>query len=276
MGFKKGLCALIFLAVAFCLGGCGKKKEAAAADAAATQSARPAIPTGEMVFVPAGEFIMGTNDTSSKGYPEHKVNLKAFLIDKFEVTNYEFLEFAIKNKYAGEGAKTGQDWRLLATPDKALVPVVYITWNDANAYCKAAGKRLPTEEEWEKAARGPNGFKYPWGNEWVAGRSNTAETGMQKQLEIAEYNDVSPYGAYDMLGNVQEWTGSWYSSYPGAKKDPNSGEKFKVVRGISYHYKGEVAKLYDRTAFAPSSLYDFGCRCAKDATLEDEAKYSKK
>jgi formylglycine-generating enzyme required for sulfatase activity len=102
------------------------------------------------------------------------MNLPAFWIDKYEVTNYQMLDFSIKERYAGEGAKEGKDWRLYATPDRPLFPVQYITWNDANAYCKSVGKRLPTEAEWEKAARGPDGKAYPWGNDWIDNRSNTA------------------------------------------------------------------------------------------------------
>jgi len=270
MGFKKGLCALIFLAVAFCLGGCGKKKEAAAADAAATQSARPAIPTGEMVFVPAGEFIMGTNDTSSKGYPEHKVNLKAFLIDKFEVTNYEFLEFAIKNKYAGEGAKTGQDWRLLATPDKALVPVVYITWNDANAYCKAAGKRLPTEEEWEKAARGPNGFKYPWGNDEPTSEL-AVMNGNSTMPVCSKSKGNTAQGLCDMSGNVWQWVQDMYQdSYKGVPADGSAFEgtgSFRVIRGGSFgNYDASLLRADYRSRLAPGVRdLNFGFRLVRSS-----------
>ena len=153
-----------------------------------------------------------------------------------------------------------------------MFPVVYITWNDADAYCKAQGKRLPTEEEWEKAARGTEGFIYPWGNEWQDGMSNTYESGPGKAVAIGEFNDVSPFGVHDMLGNVQEWTASWYSSYKGnPKRDPKSGQTLRVVRGLASRYRGKMGHLYDRSAQQPNALYDFGCRCAKDATPEDVA-----
>lgn len=278
MVFRNGLAVFLFAAVLWGAIGCGKKKESedAQPEAAATEYEKPSIPTGEMVFVPAGEFTIGTNDKKSLGYPERKATLPAFWIDKYEVTNYEFRDFSINSNYAGEGAALGQDWRQFATSDKALFPVVYITWKDAETYCKSKGKRLPTEEEWEKAARGPNGFAYPWGNEWQDGQSNTSEAGLRVASAIGEFGgDVSPYGAHDMLGNVQEWTASWYKSYPGnPKQDPNSGETFRVVRGLSRAYKGKLARLYDRTAFPPKSLFDFGCRCAKDATPEDIAKFA--
>ena len=278
---KRFYCFLIMLALAICaLSACGKKGEKAygAKGEPAPEAAKLAIVPGEMVFIPAGEFIMGTNNKDSIAYPEHKVYLPAFWIDKYEVTNSQFLEFSINEGYTGEGAKEGRDWRLFLTPDKGLFPVVYITWNDAAAYCKSVGKRLPTEEEWEKAARGTDGRVYPWGNEWGEKRVNTYEFGPSKPTAIGQFgDDVSPYGVYDMLGNVQEWTASWYMTYKGnPKKDPNSGQKFRVVRGLSSRYRGRLGKLYDRSAYVPNALYDFGFRCAKDATPEEIARESQK
>jgi len=268
---KKAWRVIIVLAVIFGFSGCGKKKEEAE-----VAPAKPAITPGETVFIPAGEAIIGSdNDKASPAYPQHKVNVPAFRIDKYEVTNMEFLDFAINNKYEGEGAKEGKNWRLFATPDNGLVPVIYITWNDAQEYCKAAGKRLSTEEEWEKAARGPDGKAYPWGNDWIEGRSNTAESGNLKPMPIGKYEDVSQYGAHDMLGNVREWTSSWYNPYPGnAKKDPNAGKQRRVVRGLSPNHRGKMAHLWDRDAYPPAFLGDVGFRCAKDATPEDIAKNS--
>jgi formylglycine-generating enzyme required for sulfatase activity len=129
--------------------GCGKKSEEQQGETA--KPAKSVVEPGEMVMVPAGEFIMGSNvkGTDNKetvAYPEHKVNLPAFWIDKYEVTNFQMLDFAIKESYTGEGAKEGKDWRLFATPDKALFPVQYVTYNDAQAYCKSVGKRLPAAQ----------------------------------------------------------------------------------------------------------------------------------
>ncbi len=269
---KRGLAAFIVLAALCGLSACGQKNKQEESTATG-EAAKPAVVPGEMVLIPAGEFIFGTDNKENLAYPQQKINLPAFWIDKYEVTNSQFLDFSIKTGYTGEGAKEGKDWRLFFTPDKGLFPVVYITWNDANAYCKSVGKRLPTEEEWEKAARGPNGNAYPWGNEWIDGRSNTYENGPSKPVAIGEYNDVSFYGVHDMLGNVQEWTSSWYATYKGnPKKDPQSGQKMRVVRGLSSRYRGKVGHLWDRSAYVPTALYDFGCRCAKDATPEDVAK----
>jgi formylglycine-generating enzyme required for sulfatase activity len=265
------LAVFIVLVAILGLSSCGEKE--AEETEIAPEVTAPAIVPGEMVFIPAGEFIMGSNaDKNNIAYPEHKVDLPAYWIDKYEVTFKEFLRFSVDTGYTGEGAKGGQDWRLFATMDKALYPVVYITWKDAEEYCKYAEKRLPTEEEWEKAARGPNGNAYPWGNEWETNRSNTYESGMNGFVAIGQYDDVSFYGVHDMLGNAQEWTGSWYTTYKGnPKRDPKSGKQLRVVRGLSYLYKGKVGNLMNRSAQPPNALYDLGCRCAKDATPEDIA-----
>jgi formylglycine-generating enzyme required for sulfatase activity len=269
---KKGFFVIAALIITCGLNGCGKK-EVVEETQVASEPLAPSVVPGEMVLIPQGEFILGTEDKESIAYPKQKVRLPAYWIDKYEVTNLEFMKFSINNRYTGEGAKEGKDWRLFFTTDKEMVPVVYITWNDADAYCKSLGKRLPTEEEWEKAARGPNGNVFPWGNEWAEGKTNTYESGSQKSAAVGEFDDVSPYGARDMYGNVQEWTSSWYSSYKGnPKRDSKSGKTLRVVRGLSFRYKGKLGHLWDRSAQPPSALYDFGCRCAKDATPEDIAK----
>jgi sulfatase modifying factor 1 len=274
MLFKKGLVPVLVLVMVCAFSGCGKKGEEQQSET--TQPAKEEVNLDEMVLIPAGEFIMGSNIKGSDNketvaYPEHKVNLPAFWIDKYEVTNYQMLQFAIKEGYTGEGAKEGKDWRLFATPDKALYPVQYVTLNDAKAYCKSVGKRLPTEAEWEKAARGPNGYAYPWGNDWEEGRSNTAETGLFRSAAVGEFNDVSPYGVHDMLGNVREWTSTPFELYPG-NHEKNPGVGRFVVRGLSPNHKGKVVHLWDRDGMPAEYLGDIGFRCAKDATPEDEAK----
>jgi formylglycine-generating enzyme required for sulfatase activity len=274
MLFKKGLVSVVVLAMICAVSGCGKKAEEQQGET--TQPAKPEVNLEEMVLIPAGEFIMGTNikgpdNKETVAYPEHKVNLPAFWIDKYEVTNYQMLQFAIKEGYTGEGAKEGKDWRLFATPDKALFPVQYVTLNDAKAYCKSVGKRLPTEAEWEKAARGTDGRAYPWGNEWEEGRSNTAESGLLRPAAVGEFNDVSPYGVHDMLGNVREWTSTPFELYPG-NPNKNPGKGRIVVRGLSPNHRGKLVHLWDRDGYPAEYLGDIGFRCAKDATPEDAAK----
>lgn len=270
---RKYVLILIGILLLIGLGACGKK-ETAVTESETAAPAEPAYKPGEMVLIPAGEFTLGSSeDKNGPAAPQQKVNLPAYWIDKNEVTNSEFLDFAIKNSYSGEGAKEGKDWRQFFTPDKARYPVVYITWKDADAYCKAQEKRLPTEEEWEKAARGTDGRRYPWGDKWDASLTNAYESGIRQPTNVGTYQDVSPYGVNDMLGNVQEWTGSWYKPYKGStRKDEYFGERYRVVRGGSSRIYGSRAHLYDRSAYLPNSLYDFGCRCAKDASPDDAAK----
>lgn len=271
---RKVVFILSALLLILALAACGKKEEAKPTTETSSAPEKPAFTPGEMVLIPAGEFILGSNDDKeSSYYPEQKVKLPAYWIDKNEATNTEFLDFAVKTGYTGEGAKEGKDWRQFFTPDKARYPVVFITWNDAEAYCKSLGKRLPTEDEWEKAARGTDGRKYPWGNTWDATKTNTYESGLRDPNAVGKFPDTSPYGVSDMLGNVQEWTSSWYKPYKGTlRRDQWFGERAKVVRGLSARMYGSRGNLSMRSAYVPKSLFDFGCRCAKDATPEEAAK----
>lgn len=268
-------CSAILVLLVLFLGACAKKEATPAKEEAAPAPTKAAVVPGEMVLIPAGEFIFGeSDDKDNPAYPEQKINLPAFWIDKYEVTGKEMLDFAVETGYTGQGAREGKDWRLFVTAEKAYDPVVYITWDDAVAYCKWRGKRLPTEQEWEKAARGTDGRKHPWGNEWKIGLANTFEEGLRTAVAIGKYEgDVSPYGVHDMLGNVQEWTASWYKAYKGNTRSyPDFGEKWRVVRGASARFYGQRYPLWLRAASLPGSLYDFGCRCAKDATPEEVAK----
>lgn len=267
--------AVLLLAALFLVGCGGEQAEEQATEQAAVVEEEAAGPKpGDMALVPAGEFIMGSNEVKDpqvpddwRFYPEHKINLPAFYIDKFEVTNAEFLKFTAETGYVSEADKENKSWRLFFSPEKANYPVVNVTWNDAAAYAKWAGKRLPTEQEWEKAARGTDGRRYPWGNEWKAGAANTAEAGAKNPREVGRYKgDVSVYGVYDMLGNVQEWTASWYKAYPGNKhRSKYYGEQLRVVRGASSRHFGKLWPLWNREGWVPGALYGYGFRCAKDA-----------
>jgi formylglycine-generating enzyme required for sulfatase activity len=211
----------------------------------------------------------------SDEHPAHRVKLPLYFIDKYETTNAEYRTFA-----QNTGRKPPPDWNGGQTPDgKARHPVIHVTWEDANAYCLWAGKRLPTETEWEKAARGPDGLRYPWGNEFDETRANV--NGQVGNIsEIGHYEKGrSPYGSYDMTGNVWEWTADWYQPYPGNTYTSDKfGEKLKVLRGNSWAGLGhfppkihnEVKAHYSRAGYrlfmSPTGIVnDVGFRCAKSA-----------
>jgi len=237
-----------------------------------------------MVLIPAGEFYMGSDDIDSSGksqefgfnepwylpeQPKHKVFLNAYYIDITEVTNGAFKDWLRKSgKYTAEQIETIAQ-RLKMGADE--YPVNTVTWTKAQEYCYANGKRLPSEAEWEKAARGVDAREYPWGNEWHADYLNAGQNEANLAAVGSFPKGASPYGVLDMAGNVMEWTADWYEAYPGSRYvSPNYGHQRKVVRGGGWggigHY---VIPHYFRAAyrfnFAPDNAYnDVGFRCVKD------------
>lgn len=226
----------------------------------------------KMIVIPAGEFTMGSNNRLSDEGPEHKVILSRYSIDQFEVTNLQYKKF----NDATHG-RSPRHWRNRTFPaGKADHPVVYVTWNNAHDYCEWAGKRLPTDAEWEKAARGTDSRTFPWGDEFATENANTPV----RWQEIGQFGDTSPvgafekgkspYGVYDMSGNVWEWTESWYKAYPGNKTASESyGERYKTLKGgswfdCSFYKCGISAPVFNRSFFAKKVKNDsFGFRCAK-------------
>ncbi|MFH1725814.1 MAG: formylglycine-generating enzyme family protein [Elusimicrobiota bacterium] len=161
----------------------------------------------EMVRVPAGEFVMGSDAGNYNEKPAHKVFLDDYLIDIHEVTNFQFEQFVQATGYFPQGP-----WRRGYAPGEETHPVRFVTWHDARAYAKWAGKRLPTEAEWEKAARGAKGLVYPWGNDWkppLRGGDAADEPGPVGSSP----GRASPYGVLDMGGSVWEWVQDWYDRY---------------------------------------------------------------
>ncbi|RME72056.1 MAG: formylglycine-generating enzyme family protein, partial [Chloroflexi bacterium] len=224
-------------------------------------------PLTEMVEIPAGPFTMGRDDGPADEGPAHEVDLPAYYIEIFEVTNAQFAAFVEDTGYVTDAEKTGSSgWRAY-TQGKESHPVVKVSWNDAAAYCEWAGRRLPTEAEWEKAARGPEGFLYPWGNEWDPARANVKEAGYRGTTPVGSFADgASPYGVFDMAGNVWEWTADWYQPYPGnTTPDEFYGEKFKVLRGGGWFDEADQVLATNRSSTSPEAANDdIGFRCAGD------------
>lgn len=204
----------------------------------------------EMVLVPDGEFIMGlpSSEPGSERNPLRKVYLKAFYIDKLEVTNELYRKCvsaggckdpSLITDYAATVFEQGKRWYKEKRMEN--FPVVGLTWRQAGQYCEWAGKRLPLTSEWEKAARGTDGRKYPWGDEWNGRKANWDEDGkidgFRKIAPVGSFPDgASPYGAMDMAGNVREWVdglvlkgGSWYSN-PVTLRAGDPGHEYIVER----------------------------------------------
>jgi formylglycine-generating enzyme required for sulfatase activity len=235
----------------------------------------------EMIFIPPGEFLMGNGGrplAEGEGDPDetpaHHVYVPGFWMDRYEVTNAQYSKFVRATRY-----RLPKLWANGAyPPEKANHPVVYVDWYDANNYCHWAGKRLPSEAEWEKAARGKDGRHFPWGNLFDPKAANTPQYWLVKHqkgdtMTVGSFeNGKSPYGLYDMAGNVYEWTADWYMPYPG-NEVPNIhyGEKNRILRGGSWYdclsYGcGLSSPVYNRSRFNPEvKNKSFGFRCAKSS-----------
>ena len=215
-----------------------------------------------MVLVPAGEFLMGSDKLPNE-QPKHKVALKDFYIDTFEVTNEKYSRFCMETKHSFPMHL--REGKIPAGRENH--PVNELSYADAEAYCTWAGKRLPTEEEWEKAARGTDGRTYPWGSGWDQNLSNNRTSPYEDTLAVGSIpRGASPYGALDMAGNVWEWTSSWYKSYPGAATAFDETGKSRVTRGGAYFYSIELLRTSYRHALPPDDSSEYnGFRCAVDA-----------
>ena len=242
------------------------------------------------VLIPQGAFIMGTDIEPFYGTalansehakldeaPMHVRFLEAYLIEQYPVTNVEYAAFVqATNRPPPTHWKNGN-----FAPEDANLPVVHVSWHDSNAYAHWAGKRLPTEAEWEKACRGPDGRIYPWGNTFVPDEPESTET---SQILTASLTPVgtrpataSPYGVGEAAGNVWEWTADWYQPYPDPKRPTSkeaTAEKQKALRGGSWlEVRDGTAERYFRCAnrlHAPPdySARNIGFRCVREAPLE--------
>jgi formylglycine-generating enzyme required for sulfatase activity len=162
-----------------------------------------------MVMVPGGEFMMGSAGGSYDETPSHKVRLTAFLIDRHEVTNAQFERFLKASSYKVQGP-----WRRGYGANQGEFPCRYVTWFDAKAYADWAGRQLPSEAQWEMAARGTKNFTFPWGMQWQEGLSCSAMDVSAGPRKVGSFpKGASPYGCLDMAGNVWEWVNDWYDRY---------------------------------------------------------------
>lgn len=244
-----------------------------------------------MIAVPEGPFLMGSDRirTGAQNRPRHEVILPAFKIDKYPVTNIQYARFVAAQDY-----RAPLDWQQGRIPEgRELHPVTMVSWYDASNYCTWAGKRLPREAEWEKAARGEDGRRWPWGEQMEPARLNTYYS-VGATTEVTAYpKGASPYGVMDMAGNVFEWLGDDFLPYEGtdAGKDLFQGKlavastpadramkvvdlvgvdaNYKVLRGGSWKSDPFSTTTYHRNYSWPHYASDFfGFRCAADVSEE--------
>ena len=251
-------------------------------DATPAVTATPAIsatnPPVGMAFVPGGEFTMGRDDAEANEKPAHTASVKPFFMDINEVTNEQYQKFLIEKNWPAPPSWV--DGKFPAGEEN--FPVSDVTWEDAQNYASWAGKRLPTEEEWEFAARGTDGRAYPWGNEVRPDSANVLAKAGDKSSAVAvgsKPNGVSPYNINDLSGNVWEWTSSEYKPYEGGTIDELPGySNVKVIRGGAYVSLAKQATTTLRRGW-PATRNDWppntdkrkidytktGFRCAQDA-----------
>jgi len=231
---------------------------------AGVPSAIPDSADISMVLIPAGQFTMGSDNGDTDEQPVHTVYLNDFYIDKYEVTNALYKDCVT----AGVCAQP-QNVRNYDNSQYANHPVVYVDWYMAKAYCEWRGSQLPTEAQWEKAARGTDGRTYPWGEGIVCNKANYLSC-VGDTKPVGSYEDgKSPYGLYDMAGNVWEWTADWYSdtyyrSSPAENPPgPDSGQH-RVLRGGALNQDVYLLRDSARLGVDPANVFlGFGIRCAR-------------
>lgn len=239
----------------------------------ATPRATTQINESEMILVPLGPFAMGSSERDGKAdeRPAHQVMVKAFQIDKTETTVAEY------EKYLRLSGKTPPHlWGQINLERDEKKPILGVNWSEAQSYCVSLGKRLPTEAEWEKAARGTDGRIFPWGNSLPLSNqanfsksptANPYSNGVQTVGGVSQGN--SPYGVADMAGNAWEWVADWYDKDYYSKspkenpKGPTQGAE-KVLRGGSWLF-GDIRSTARDSAMPDKAAETFGIRCAKDA-----------
>lgn len=223
-----------------------------------------------MVVIPAGPFIRGTMRGGYDERPQREIYVDEFSIDRHEVTRYQYQTFitATGHRKAAPPSRYAKNLSRMAGINQ---PVTYVSWDDANEYCRWKGKRLPTEAEWEKAMRGTDGRLWPWGNEpdFTASNWNSARDGFDVTAPVGSFQrDVSPFGVADGAGNVMEWVADWYAEdayrdpVETNPKGPDHGV-YKVLRGGGYTSTGTDVRITSRSRMVPDFRDEtIGFRCA--------------
>jgi formylglycine-generating enzyme required for sulfatase activity len=233
--------------------------------------------TAQMAWIPDGAFMMGTQEGAAKGKPVHQVYLFAFYMDMYEVTTGHYAQF-LAAIGAGHPELVPMLWEQVMLRADGDRPVIGVTWKAAEMYCAWTAKRLPTEAEWEKAARGTDGRTYPWGNEKPAFKLANYDKSVYANIYSDGLRPVgsyeagrSPYGVYDMAGNAAEWVSDWYdekyyATSPASNPlGPGRGTQ-KVFRGGSFGDPTVTLETSSRESYFPIDKGPYvGIRCAKDA-----------
>jgi formylglycine-generating enzyme required for sulfatase activity len=238
----------------------------------------------EMIYVPPGTFLMGENledllEECKKEYaacetsmfndeqPIHEVYLDGFWIDRTEVTN-DMYALCVNSGNCSPPKKNSSYSRnsYFLNPTYGDYPVIYVSWFQAKQYCEWAGRQLPTEAQWEKAARGPESYIFPWGNTYPDDNLANYDDNQGDTKKVGSYPDgASPYGVVDMSGNVWEWVSDWYGPYTSLAVSNPTGPDYgetRVVKGGSWYYIGSLIRSSYRESEKPESqFYNFGFRC---------------
>ncbi len=224
----------------------------------------------DMVLIPAGEFVRGYDGGGFDEKPQSRVWLDAYLVDRYEVTYGAYMAFVDATGRRKPISRYVKNFEKLSAPTQ---PAVYVSWEDADEYCRYRGARLPTEAEWEKAARGPNGLLWPWGNQDKPGAANTGNPDpFEFPTPAASFSqDKSPYGVYDLAGNVMEWVSDWYreDAYVTSSANPRgpADGSYKVIRGASWGTVGKETRLTVRLKMVPEFRdTTIGFRCARNGS----------